>query len=607
MYVKTLKQLSIFAFGFHYERLYPITDFDELCLQTREQIVQWLLDHDTGILDRLHFEKLQADIDSAEAAAAASHSGWHIFHRVGSRKGPPVEPLSPPIMPSPDVELEDIITRCFENTRLFANITRLTVTKSLMLCDELLFCFAQQCGRLKSIHFSRCMAVTDNGVSHLASFGRLRALESLEVENCDRFNGSCLTQIDACDNLTSVTLKFLKLNWKSFHDFLQVNDSIRFVDLRSSSFMGKVEEISEIPALLQQNLISLVLPKTNHKLDLFMTSLCMHCPNIRKLDLTACEVGDIDEVAECCPDLEDLDLTFCVKLKNSYFTEGFPLPAAITNLGLGGLSLSTEMLTNLLESDAFENLTHINLNGVDATAKDTNFIRELCESLGHQLMSVSLNHPELPDIALVPISKHCTALRELAIGGSCQITGETLRDAFINNANHMTKLSLICCINIQHSILTLISEKCRNLYKLDLSKIKAVDDTILFNLSNNCNKELQSIGLGACREVTDAGVMSLAVACHLTKVNLAGIANITNKSVIHLARCCPTLTEFYISGCSKITKDAVTYLRDQCISRVHVSQRNPSVFNCTGKEEEISAYNRDLDQFVVVSGETGIY
>ena len=112
----------------------------------KEQIVQWLLDHDTGILDRLHFEKLQADIDNAEAAAAASNSGWHIFQRVGSRKGPPPEVISP-IMPSPDVELEDIITRCFESTRLFANITRLIVVHfrflSKLQCRFLVFrhCF----------------------------------------------------------------------------------------------------------------------------------------------------------------------------------------------------------------------------------------------------------------------------------------------------------------------------------------------------------------------------------------------------------------------------------------------------------------------------------
>ena len=35
MYVKSLKQLAIFAFAFNYDKLYSITDFDELSLQTR--------------------------------------------------------------------------------------------------------------------------------------------------------------------------------------------------------------------------------------------------------------------------------------------------------------------------------------------------------------------------------------------------------------------------------------------------------------------------------------------------------------------------------------------------------------------------------------------
>ncbi|XP_075265151.1 uncharacterized protein LOC142357388 [Convolutriloba macropyga] len=250
MYVKSLKELAIFAFAFNYDKLYTITDFDELSLQTREQIVQWLLDHDTGLLDKSllqdRYEKRtwvdcspivpnsSAD-DAANRYRTRQQSSWrNVFHLSFRSRQKMVAAATPAgnqlresgpesqqaVLSGSFDELESMdemeytIFRLFGETKLFSNITRLTVTKSLMLCDELLMCFSQQCGHLRSVKLSHCLYITDEGFSHLVSNGRLSQLETLKIESCNNFCGSSLAQLDTNGNLVSICLKFLRLNWK---------------------------------------------------------------------------------------------------------------------------------------------------------------------------------------------------------------------------------------------------------------------------------------------------------------------------------------------------------------------------------------------------------
>ena len=61
-------------------------------------------------------------------------------------------------------------------------------------------------------------------------------------------------------------------------------------------------------------------------------------------------------------------------------------------------------------------------------------------------------------------------------------------------------------------------------------------------------------------QVTDSGVVELARCCPLQDICLAGIQNITDKSVFALANNCPDLKTLFISGCKRITEQATNYL-----------------------------------------------
>ena len=87
--------------------------------------------------------------------------------------------------------------------------------------------------------------------------------------------------------------------------------------------------------------------------------------------------------------LEDLDLTFCIKLQSDYFkSTRLPIPPSVKRLGLGSLNIDTECLEKLLAKGACEdgssvltNLTHVNLNGIEATAYDTTFLKQVAQTI----------------------------------------------------------------------------------------------------------------------------------------------------------------------------------------------------------------------------------
>ena len=56
------------------------------------------------------------------------------------------------------------------------------------------------------------------------------------------------------------------------------------------------------------------------------------------------------------------------------------------------------------------------------------------------------------------------------------------------------------------------------------------------------------------------GVCEVARCLPLTCLVLSGLHNLTDRVIFTLANCCPYLEEIYLSGCARITREAVLYL-----------------------------------------------
>ena len=93
-----------------------------------------------------------------------------------------------------------------------------------------------------------------------------------------------------------------------------------------------------------------------------------------------------------------------------------------------------------------------------------------------------------------------------------------------------------------------------------MAGLKDINDDIAKAIARCC-PTVQQISFRNC-DLTDEGVCEIAIHCSkLTMIALAGIHNLTDKCVKALAENCPYIRELYLSGCAKITRQAVTYLK----------------------------------------------
>ena len=106
----------------------------------------------------------------------------------------------------------------------------------------------------------------------------------------------------------------------------------------------------------------------------------------------------------------------------------------------------------------------------------------------------------------------------------------------------------------------LIVSNCCSIETLLLAGLRGITDDIITTLAHSCPR-LAYCSLRNC-SLTNVGVCELAMYCNnLEMLALAGIHELTDKCIIALADNCPHLRELYISGCAKITKASVAYLK----------------------------------------------
>lgn len=116
---------------------------------------------------------------------------------------------------------------------------------------------------------------------------------------------------------------------------------------------------------------------------------------------------------------------------------------------------------------------------------------------------------------------------------------------------------------------------CPNLEMITVAGVKGITDAIPTAISLHC-RNVKRVSFRNC-SLSDEGVCQVAVHCsRLVMIALAGIHDLTDKSIVALAENCPDLRELYISGCAKITKQAVTYLKVRRCSHAIMTSKSYS-------------------------------
>lgn len=145
---------------------------------------------------------------------------------------------------------------------------------------------------------------------------------------------------------------------------------------------------------------------------------------------------------------------------------------------------------------------------------------------------------KLTDKGLSSIAKGCHDLRALYVVG-CRFVTDALLSALSMNCNNLEELSLQGCTNITDSGLTVLVEGCKRLKQLDLNKCSNIGDIGLSCISKACSSSLLTLKLLDCYKVGDGSILSLAEHCkNLETLIIGGCRELSDESIKQFASAC---------------------------------------------------------------------
>ncbi|PSS31747.1 F-box protein like [Actinidia chinensis var. chinensis] len=174
-----------------------------------------------------------------------------------------------------------------------------------------------------------------------------------------------------------------------------------------------------------------------------------------------------------------------------------------------------------------------------------------------QTLVLRQDKPQLLDNAIETVANCCHDLHDLDLSKSFKLSDQSLY-ALAHGCPNLVKLNISGCSAFSDTALVYLASSCRKIKYLNLCGcVKAASDKVLKAIGYNCN-QLQSLNLGWCEQVGDAGVKCLAYGCpDLRALDLCGCVLITDDSVVALANNCLHLRSLGLYYCQNITDKAM--------------------------------------------------
>ncbi|XP_059627587.1 uncharacterized protein LOC132270423 [Cornus florida] len=186
----------------------------------------------------------------------------------------------------------------------------------------------------------------------------------------------------------------------------------------------------------------------------------------------------------------------------------------------------------------------------------------LCEIASgcHNLAEVYLRRRcQVGNFGVISLVNMARNLTSLDLGGCNRIADEALKG--IGNANSLQVLNLGGCWLITDRGLALLASGSlsRTLRKLVLEECDRITDFGVLHLREMCC--LEELNMAHCgRNVTDTGGVAIAAIQTLKRLQLSWWINISNATLVALARNCLNLVAIDLTGCESITGDGIRAL-----------------------------------------------
>ncbi len=125
------------------------------------------------------------------------------------------------------------------------------------------------------------------------------------------------------------------------------------------------------------------------------------------------------------------------------------------------------------------------------------------------------------------------------------------------------------CMEITSEGLGHIRHRCKNLTTLYLTGCIHLVDIDIIDVVKTCSK-LSCLGLGYCRELTDAVLIAISDCLWIETLYLNRCALITDYGVCAIASQCTGLQLLNLYSCKRITDASLTRLAECCVNLKHL-------------------------------------
>ncbi|KAK6160529.1 hypothetical protein DH2020_003910 [Rehmannia glutinosa] len=172
---------------------------------------------------------------------------------------------------------------------------------------------------------------------------------------------------------------------------------------------------------------------------------------------------------------------------------------------------------------------------------------------------------KLTDKGLSSVANGCHDLRALHVAG-CRFVTDTLLTALSMNCNNLEELNLQGCTNLTDSGLTVLVEGCKRLKHLDLNKCSNIGDISISNISKACSSSLTTFKLLDCYKIGDDSILSLANYCkNLETLIIGGCRDLSDESIKSLALACySSLKNLRMDWCLNVSDNSLECIFLMC-------------------------------------------
>ena len=321
-------------------------------------------------------------------------------------------------------------------------------------------------------------------------------------------------------------------------------------------------------------LVALDLSSAYRVTDVGLRAIALRCTSLRALKLAGClgvTGAGLSVVGESCPGLTELDLSACRHAANWALGALFNGCPRLTKLDLSHCPKLTDDDVRVL-GDSCHELRWLSL--AECKQLSDEGVLEVAKNCP-TLETLNLTRSELPfkltDVALLSVAEMCAMVVSIELGG-CEMITDVGLSWVGRGCPALETLVLRDCAKVSNAGVRAVSDGCHHLRAIDLKNCKRVTDVGVRQLGQGCARlaKLDASGLflltdGMKREFGFEGLQALSGCCpEMKDLHLNGCFQVSTLALKSIAKGFRDLRSLALGSCPNLTAEGLVSVTHAC-------------------------------------------